>query len=287
MTNFKITKVNDANIHYVEDGNEGDPIIFLHGVPTSSYLWRNIIPTLADKARCIAPDLIGMGKSDKPDIQYTFFDHVKYIEGFIENLGLKNITIVGHGLGAAIGFEYAIKHQENVKALAFHEAHVRPMTKWEMLSLPMQHLFKNLFQNIEQGYKTIVKDNYLLDKLLTGLTLQPLSEDVQKNYKQPFLKEKDRKPLWQYMQDFSTLGAGCKKVTGAMTQYCEYLQQSSIPKLMLYTTPGFFTTMDTVQWCRDNLPNLQEADLDVGLHLPQESNPQLFSLLLRDWYLNI
>ena len=120
--------VGGSRMHYVDEG-EGDPILFLHGNPTSSYLWRNIIPHTAPLGRCLAPDLIGMGKSDKPDIDYGFFDHVKYIEGFIEALGLKNITLVVHDWGSALGFHYARRHEGNVKGLAFMEAILGPVRK--------------------------------------------------------------------------------------------------------------------------------------------------------------
>ena len=113
--------VKESRLHYIDEG-EGDPILFLHGNPTSSYLWRNIIPHLTVKARCIALDLIGMGKSDKPDIEYRFFDHVKYVEGFIKKIKLKNLTLVMHDWGSALGFHYAMRHERNIKGLAFMEA---------------------------------------------------------------------------------------------------------------------------------------------------------------------
>jgi haloalkane dehalogenase len=108
-------------MHYIEAG-EGDPIVFLHGNPTSSYLWRNVIPHLASLGRCIAPDLIGMGRSGKPDIEYRFFDHVRYTDAFIDALGLRNITLVIHDWGSALGFHYAMSHAENMKAITFLEA---------------------------------------------------------------------------------------------------------------------------------------------------------------------
>ncbi len=109
----KFMKVKNSRIHYIDVG-EGDPIVFLHGVPTSNYIWRNIIPHLSSHARCIAPDLIGMGKSGKPEIDYTVFDHIDYIEDFIDSLNLKNITLVLHGLGSLIGLHYASKNKTNI-----------------------------------------------------------------------------------------------------------------------------------------------------------------------------
>ena len=128
--------VHGSKIHYIDKG-EGDPILFLHGNPTSSYLWRNIIPHLTSLGRCIAPDLIGMGKSDKPDIEYRFFDHVKYIEGFIEQMGLKNLTLVIHDWGSGLGFHYAMGHENNVKGIAFMEAILMPIS-WDQFPEEMR-----------------------------------------------------------------------------------------------------------------------------------------------------
>ena len=117
----KYIEVHGSNIHYIDEGID-DPILFLHGNPTSSYLWRNIIPFLIPHGRCIAPDLIGMGRSDKPDIDYRFFDHVKYMEGFIEKMELNNMTLVLHDWGSGIGFNYAMRHENTIKGIAFMEA---------------------------------------------------------------------------------------------------------------------------------------------------------------------
>ena len=114
-------EVHGSPMHYVEAG-AGDPIVFLHGNPTSSYLWRNVIPHLAPLGRCIAPDLIGMGRSGKPDIEYGFFDHARYVDGFVDALGLRDITLVIHDWGSALGFHYAMRHEKNVKAIAYLEA---------------------------------------------------------------------------------------------------------------------------------------------------------------------
>src|SRR3990167_5015514 len=111
--------VKGSKMHYIQAG-AGDPMLFLHGMPTSSYLWRNILPALADRALCIAPDLIGMGASGKPDIDYTVFDHIEYIEGFIQALALRNITLVLHGWGSVIGLDYARRHAHNVRGIAFY-----------------------------------------------------------------------------------------------------------------------------------------------------------------------
>ena len=123
----KYLEVHGSKIHYVDEGS-GDPILFIHGNPSSSYIWRNIIPYLVPHGRCIALDPIGMGKSDKPDLEYRFFDHLKYVEGFIEKLDLSNLTLVIHDWGSGLGFHYAMRHESNVKGIAFMEAMVKPYT---------------------------------------------------------------------------------------------------------------------------------------------------------------
>ena len=119
----------DSTMHFVDEG-AGDPIVFLHGNPTSSFLWRKVIPGLTTEGRCLAPDLIGMGKSGKPEIDYRFFDHARYLDAWFDNLGLDRVTLVGHDWGAALGFHWASRHEDRVAAIAFMEAIVRPIT-WE------------------------------------------------------------------------------------------------------------------------------------------------------------
>ena len=137
----KFVEVLGSKLHYVEDG-VGDPILFLHGNPTSSYLWRNVMPHLSPGARCIAMDLIGMGQSDKPDLEYRFVDHARYVDGFIAALGLERVTLVIHDWGSALGFHHARRHEANVKGIAFMEAVMRPVT-WE----EWPHTVRPLFQS--------------------------------------------------------------------------------------------------------------------------------------------
>lgn len=162
--------VHGSKMHYIEAGS-GDPILFLHGVPTSCYLWRNIIPHLSTLGRCIAPDLIGFGHSDKPDIQYTVFDHIKYLEGFIEALGLKKITLVMHGWGGVIGFDYAMRHEKNCKGLAFYEAILHALEADEV-PLPFYEQMMTLAQDdTDHGH-------HYVDKMIPQNTMQALSKEA-------------------------------------------------------------------------------------------------------------
>lgn len=273
--------IKKSKIHYIEDGI-GDPVLFIHGMPTSSYLWRNILPALSDKAHCIAPDLIGMGASGKPDIEYTLFEHIDYIEGFIKSLGLKNITLVMHGWGSLIGFDYARRYSDNVKAMAFYESHIRPTSDWEMLSLPVQQL-ATLLDRPGASYRAIVEQNYLVNRLLPNGVLRTLTKEELDSYKKPFPTPESRKPLWQYIQELP-LGKSKGEATNLIEKYSIWLQKAPQPKLMMYAVPGFITTIDTVRWAKEHLPNLTLIELKDALHFAQESIPEVFSHELRKWY---
>ncbi len=278
----RYANVKGSRMYYIEAG-QGEPVLFIHGIPTSSYLWRNIIPGLSDKAHCIAVDLIGMGDSDKPDIDYTVFDHIAYIEGFIQQLKLKQITLVLHGWGSVIGFEYARRHSDNVKAIAFYESHLRPITSWSMLSLPVQQ-FASLLERPKASYRAIVEQNYLVNKMLPRGAIHRLSEEVMSHYRKPFLTPQSRKPLWQFIQDLP-LGKPNGQVNKLIEGYSTWLQKANLPKLMFYAVPGFITTMETVQWAKKHLPDLTLVELEDALHFAQESSPERFANGLRRWFL--
>lgn len=270
-----------SKIHYLEAG-QGDPMLFIHGMPTSSYLWRKVIPLVSAHARCIAPDLIGMGKSDKPDIEYRIFDHIRYIEDFIEKMKLNNITLVLHGWGSLVGFDIASRHPEKIKALAFYESYIRPEKDWKMLSLPVQQ-FASLLVPQGAGYRAVVKQNYLIEKLLRSGIIRQLSEEEMDAYRAPFRTPESRKLLWQYIQDLP-LGNGPADVEELIEAYSKWLCETALPKLMFYAMPGFITTMDAVQWARTHLKNLTLESIDDGLHFAQEVYPELFGGKLQQWY---
>lgn len=277
----KYISVLGSKIHYIDEGN-GDPIIFLHGIPTSCYLWRNIIPALSSTARCIAPDLIGMGKSDLPNIEYRIFDHIRYITAFIEELNLTNITFVLHGWGSVIGFDIAMRFPEKVKGIAFLESHVRPVTNWSMVSLPVQEM-SVVLSAPDGGYDVIINSDYFVNKVLPSGVLRKLTEQEMDHYREPFLRPGANKALWQYLQDLP-LGNGPKDVVDLITNYSKQLEKSPIPKLMMFVVPGFITTISTVEWARDNLPNLTLVDIGDALHYAPETHPVRIGIELKKWY---
>jgi haloalkane dehalogenase len=272
--------IDDSKIHYIDVGS-GDPILFLHGNPTSSYLWRNIIPTVSSSGRCIAMDLIGMGKSDKPDIDYRFVDHVKYVEGFIDKLGLKNITLVVHDWGSALGFHYAMGHEANIKGIAFMEAILKPTT-WGEFPKDVKTGFK-LLRTPLIGWLMIVGLNMFVEKILPSAIVRKLTEKEMNFYREPFKRMKDRKPIWRWPNEIPIDGKPVD-VTSIVQSYSRKLKESDCPKLLFFAHPGGIIKEPMVNWCKDNLKNLKTVDIGKGIHYLQEDNPNLIGIELLNWY---
>jgi haloalkane dehalogenase len=275
----RFVDVNGSKMHYIESG-EGNPILFLHGIPTSSYLWRNVIPRLSSLGRCIAPDLIGFGQSERPDIEYTVLDHINYIEGFINALNLKNITLIMHGWGSVIGFDYAMRHSTNCRALAFYEAFLRTANGND-LSLPYQEQLVTL-QGQENVYDLTVSGSAFIDHIIPQTVMRTLSETEMEAYRAPFKAEGSGKPILQYLNELPN-GDDENEVDKLIAKYSDKLTQSRIPKLMLYSVPGFITTIATAMWAKENLPNLEIVDIGEELHLAQESYPELIGDTISVW----
>jgi len=273
-------EVHGSPMHYVDVGS-GDPIVFLHGNPTSSYLWRNVIPHLVPLRRCIAPDLIGMGRSAKPDIDYRFFDHARYVEGFLEALALRNITLVIHDWGSALGFHYAMRHEHNVKAIAFLEAILRPIPTWEAMSDSFREMFR-AFRTPGTGWELIVNENQFIEIGLPGGILRKLSKTEMDRYREPFVEPQSRKPLWRWPNEIPIAGEPAD-VAAAVADYSAKLQQSALPKLLLYATPGAVLTAPVVEWSRHSLKNLACVNVGDGLHFIQEDRPHEIGEAIAEW----
>lgn len=274
-------EVQGAKMHYLDEG-AGDPILFLHGNPESAYVWRNIIPHLAPLGRCLAPDLIGFGKSDKPAIDYRFFDHVNYVEEFIATLGLKQITLVIHDWGSALGLHYAMRHEENVKGIAMMEAIVAPIPSWELFPADVAPLFQ-AFRTPGVGWDLIVNQNLFIEQVLPGGVVRPLTEPEMNRYREPFRAPASRKPIWRFPNELPIAGEPAD-VVEAVNSYHYKLQQSPLPKLLFHATPGVLITAPVVAWCRQHLPKLTTVDIGPGRHFLQEDNPHLIGAELAKWY---
>lgn len=276
----KFVEVNGSKLHYIDEG-KGDPILFLHGNPTSSYLWRNIIPHLTPNARCIALDLIGMGKSDKPDIAYTFDNHYDYLEKFIEALNLKNITLVIHDWGSGLGFNYAYKHQDNIKGIAFMEAIFKPV-EWDDLPKDFKMIFKML-RTPFVGWLMVSVVNMFVKKMLPDMIVRKLSKEELDYYKEPYPNIASRKPVRVWPMEIPISGKP-KNVYEKVAAYSEWLKQSDIPKLCFYAQPGAIIKKADAEYIKNNFPNTKMVDIGEGLHFIQEDNPHLIGQEIASWY---
>jgi haloalkane dehalogenase len=279
----RFMEVEGSRIHYIEEG-KGDVVLFLHGNPTSSYLWRNIIPHVSPVARCIAMDLIGMGKSDKPDIEYRFEDHAKYVDGFIREMGLTNITFVIHDWGSVLGIHYARRHEGNVKGIALMEAILRPFP-------PLDPATENgrtfiAFRTPDIGWDVIVNQNVFVEKLLPRMVVRGLTNEEMDVYRAPFLDPESRKPVWRWPNEIPIEGEP-QDVADIVRVNNEWLTGTNIPKLLFYGSPGAILNDKMVKWCMDHLKNLRTVNIGPGLHYIQEDNPHLIGEELVKWYRGI
>lgn len=277
----QFVEVEGSNLHYVEEGS-GDPILFLHGNATFSYLWRNIIPHLSGLGRCIALDFIGMGKSDKPDIDYDFFDHSRYVEGFIDKLGLKNITFVIHDWGSALGFHYATRNQDNVKGLAFMEAILLPVPSMDMFPKDFVEMFRG-FRTPDVGWDMLVNQHMFVEGVLPHGIIRKLTDEEMNIYREPFVDIDSRKPLWRWPQEIPIAGEP-KGVYDALMEFNQKLQEWNIPKLHIWVTPGAIGSPANTKWIQENLTNLKSVNVGEGSHYIQEDHPHEIGTVIADWY---
>ncbi len=276
----KFVTVYGSKMAYVEAG-QGDPILFLHGNPTSKYLWRNIMPWLENQGRVIAPDLIGMGESDKPDIDYRYHDQYKYLLGFIDALELTNITLVLHDWGSGLGFNFAAQNPDRIKAIAFMEALVQPRT-WEDFPPDFRRAFK-LMRAPGIGWLMISVANGFIKQMLPQAIVRELSETEKAVYAGPFPTIGSRKPLLQFPRDVPIDGQPAD-VHSIISNYSQWLQQTEIPKLFFYASPGAIIDAEVADWVKQSFPNLTSYDMGAGIHFVQEDNPHFIGEKLAEWH---
>ena len=272
-----------SRMHYVDTcaAAAGDEVVlFLHGNPTSSYLWRNIIPHVAPGARCIAPDLVGFGKSDKPDIAYRFDDHVRYIDGLIEALGLARVTLVIHDWGSAIGLNWARRHSERVNGIAMMEF-IAPVPAWSDWPEPLQPVFK-AFRTAGSGEDMVIGQNIFIEKVLPGAVVRGLTEAEMAHYRAPFVEPATRKPMLAFPRQLPIAGEPAD-VVAAAEAYMAWLAHSEVPKLLLWGTPGVLVTPALAARYAQDLPNLQSVDIGPALHYLQEDCPDLIGTTIAAW----
>jgi haloalkane dehalogenase len=268
---------------YVEVGS-GDPIIFLHGNPTSSYLWRNVIPHLEKLGRCIAPDLIGMGDSDKlepsgPD-RYRFVEHRQYLDALLDHLGVKaNVTLVIHDWGSALGFDWANRHRDAVKGIAYMEAIVQPVTwdEWPKAVKPVFQAFRS-----PAGEAMILEQNFFIEQVLVGAIARKLSDEEMDVYRRPFRDAgESRRPTLTWPREIPIDGEPAD-VVEIVRAYGDWLKGAAVQKLFIDADPGAILRGKARDFCRA-WPNQKEVTVK-GIHFVQEDSPDEIGSAVAEWW---
>jgi haloalkane dehalogenase len=264
------------------DLGQGDPIVFLHGNPTSSYLWRNIIPHLAPHARCLAPDLAGIGDSGKAaDGSYRLADHIRYLDAWFAalDLGRQKVTLVIHDWGSALGFHWARRNPAALKGIVYMEAIVRPL-KWSEWNDQARSLFQAL--RSPAGEDLILQRNIFIERILPGSVLRKLSDAEMDAYRRPFLTPGEaRRPMLTWPREIP-FDAEPADVTALVEAYSGWLSQSAVPKLFINAEPGAILIGGLREFCR-SWPNQREVTVK-GIHFIQEDSPHEVGAAIADWY---
>ena len=283
----QFVEVKGSKMAYVEAGS-GDPILFLHGNPTSKYLWRNIMPWLEDQGRVIALDLIGMGESDKPEIGYTFAEHSEYLDGFINTLGLENITLVIHDWGSGLGFDYANRNRDNVKAIAFMEAAIVPAFPPSLDALPPQQAqFMEAIRTEGRGEEIVLNRNMFVEMMLPRAVVRGLTDAEMAVYRAPYPDPKSRIPVLVWPRQIPVDGEPAD-VAARVDAYNSWFLTSQLPKLHIYVSPGVLNTPEAVAYLqKQSVANYEAVYVGRGLHFIQEDHPEAIGRNISDWYRRI
>ncbi|MBO20234.1 MAG: haloalkane dehalogenase [Chloroflexi bacterium] len=272
--------VSGAEMAYVDTG-VGYPIVFLHGNPTSSYLWRNVIPHVEPVGRCLAPDLVGMGDSGSaPNGSYRFANHSLFLDEWFEKLALnRDITMVMHDWGSALGFHWARRHPERIKGLVYMEAIVRPVT-WEEWPEAARGVFQGF--RSPSGEEMVLEKNTFVERVLPGSILRKLSDEEMDVYRRPYQNPgESRRPTLTWPREIPIEGEPAD-VVQVVDQYAQWLATSDVPKLFINAEPGAILTGRQREFCR-TWPNQQETTVK-GVHFIQEDSPAEIGQAIAEWY---
>ena len=264
--------INNKTMSYIDEG-EGDAIVFQHGNPTSSYLWRNVMPYLEGQGRLIACDLIGMGDSEKlpnsgPD-SYSYFEHRDFLFALLEELNIgKNVVFVIHDWGSALGFDWSFQNQERVQGIAYMEGMVKPVTwdEWPENAIKVFQGFRS-----EAGESMVLDKNIFVEKVLPSSIIRELTNEEMNEYRRPFLNAgEDRRPTLSWPRQIPIQGEP-KEVVKVVENYSNWLSSSDLPKLFINADPGSILTGKQREFCR-SWPNQEEVTVK-GTHFIQEDSP--------------
>ena len=279
--------LHEANMHYMAGGDpEADPILFIHGNPTWSYLWRNIMPHLESRGRVIAIDLIGMGMSDKPEIGYSFGDHAAYLEAFIDELALEDITLVIQDWGSGLGLDYAARNPERIKGIALFEAMLppaQPIVSAELAEPTRQFIMGLRTPGV--GEVMALSQNVFIE----GFMVPPagaffgLSEEELNAYRAPFPTPESRMAAWRWPNEIPIDGAPIETLE-IVTSFHAWLEQTDVPVLYMFGNEGGLHRAGTVPWLEANVENVTTTWIGAAGHFAQEDQPDAIGAAISVWY---
>jgi haloalkane dehalogenase len=272
-----------STMAYRAAGDRDAPVaLFLHGNPTSSYIWRNILPLVAPVARCIAPDLIGFGQSDRPDIAYRFADHARYLDALIDELGLSSAYLVAQDWGTALAFHLAARRPDFVRGLAFMEF-IRPMATWdEFHQVPAARETFRKFRTEGEGERMVLEANAFIERVLPGSIVRTLAEDEMAAYRAPFPTPESRRPMLAFPRELPIAGEppDVHEMLGAAHAA---LKVATYPKLLFVGEPGALVSPTFAEQFAASLSHCTLVRLGSGRHYLQEDHPEIIGRSVADW----
>ena len=290
MTNLNDVALSQVNVlgstmAYREAGDHDAPVVlFLHGNPTSSYVWRNVLPHVAPVAHCVAPDLIGFGQSGKPDIEYRLADHVQYLDAFLGHAKIESAFVVAQDWGTALAFLLAARRPEFIRGLAFMEF-VKPLPSWDGFVPGAAEIFQK-FRTPGVGEELILQNNFFVEQILPMTTVRKLTDEEMSVYRAPFPTPESRRPTWRFPNEIPIAGEP-PDVYSSLEKAHEVLAQSTYPKLLFAGDPGAIVSPAMAQSVVKELKNCRLVQLGSGLHFLQEDHPDVIGANIKEWLLEL
>jgi haloalkane dehalogenase len=276
-----VTNVLDSTIYHQETGS-GRPVVFLHGNPGSSHLWRKVLAAVDLPARLLAPDLIGMGRSGKPDVPYRFADHARYLDAWFSALELDDVVLVGHDWGGSLAFDWAARHPDRVRGVAFFETIVRPMSWSDLGAAPRARAEA---MRGPQGEALVLDQNFFVDSAFTGGVLNPVSDEDLEIYRAPYPTRESRRPILQWARSLPLDGQP-PDVAERVEQYGKWLATSDdVPKLLLTfdSSPTLLIGPELAEWCASNIASLETRHCGPAGHHAPEDQPEVIAQAINTW----
>ncbi len=274
-----------STMAYREAGDREAPVaLFLHGNPTSSYVWRNVLPHVAPVAHCIAPDLIGFGQSGKPDIEYRVADHVRHLDAFLDHAGISSAFVVAQDWGTALSFLLAARRPEFIRGLAFMEF-IRPLPSWDGFVPGANETFQK-FRTPGVGEEMILENNFFVEAILPGATVRKLTDEEMSVYRAPFPTPESRRPTWRFPNEIPIAGEPAD-VYSSLKKAHEALTQSTYPKLLFAGDPGAIVSPALAERFAKGLKNCRLVQLSSGLHYLQEDHPDVIGANIKEWLIEL